>query len=155
MAWPLVGRALKDAPSATPPSSSAAIPPELPRTFALPVPLFAPDSAWNQSAVQAGSVIESDQHILVTYRVLRGDTTDLYPQGEPPPTTWPFLDVGYDEFTIPVFRAGAGQQSVLMCDYDGNLAWPGPKFPGEQQLGGPVTVPPPAGVVRPAMPSGA
>ena len=59
MAWPLVGRALKDAPSATPPTSSAAIPPELPRTYALPVPLFAPDSAWNQSAVQAGVLTES------------------------------------------------------------------------------------------------
>jgi len=132
----------------------ATIPPMLPRDFTFSLPLFAPDSAWNQTAVQAAVLPESDQQILVTYRVLRGDTTDLHPPGEPPPTTWPFMDVGYDEFTIPVFRAGAGQSSVLICDYDGNLGWPSPKFPGEPQEGGPVIVPPPAGPVRPAGPLG-
>jgi hypothetical protein len=133
----------------------ATLPPTLPRDFRFSLPLFAPDSAWNQTATQAQVLPESDQQILVTYRVLRGDTTDLHPTGEPPPTIWPFIDVGYDEWTIPVFRAGAGQASVGICDYDGNVGWPSPKFPPEtQQEGGPVTVPSPASSVRPAMPSG-
>jgi hypothetical protein len=131
----------------------AADDPILPRTFDLPIPLYAPDSAWNQTADQAGILAESADQILVTYRVLRGDTTDLYPPGEAP-TTWPFIDVGYDEYTIPVFQAGAGQQSVWICDYEGNLSWPGPKFPDDQYEGGPVTVPATAGSVRPAMPLG-
>jgi hypothetical protein len=133
----------------------ATIPPTLPRDFRFSLPLFAPDSAWNQTVTQAAVLPESHQQILVTYRVLRGDTTDLHPTGEPPPTTWPFIDVGYDEWTIPVYGAGAGQASVWICDYDGNVGWPSPKFPPEtQQEGGPVTVPSPAGSVRPAMPSG-
>lgn len=122
----------------------------LPRDFTLPIPLFASDSAWNQTATEAAVLPESDQQILATYRVLRGDTSSLYPPG-PPPTTWPFMDVSYDEYSIPVFRTGAGQQSVLICDYEGNLEWPSPKFPSDQ-AGGPVTVPAPAGTVRPSGP---
>ncbi|MFQ5800007.1 MAG: hypothetical protein ACE5H0_15125, partial [Bacteroidota bacterium] len=81
----------------------------LARDFTLPTALFAANSAWNQKAVDAAVLPESDQQILVTYRVLRGDTTTLYPQGELPPTTWPFMDVAYDEWTVPVFGAGTGQ----------------------------------------------
>jgi hypothetical protein len=126
--------------------------PTLPRSFSLSVPLFASGSAWNQAATEADVLSESMQQILVTYRVLRGDTTDLRPPG-PPPTTWPFMYVNYDEYTMPVFRAGAGEQSVLICDYEGNLWWPGPKF-GVDREGGPVTVPPPASTVLPAGPEG-
>ena len=125
------------------------------RTFALPVPLFAAGSAWNQTCSEADVLPESDQQILVAYRVLRGDTTDLYPSMAEPPSTWPFPYVNYDEYTIPVFRAGTGQQSVLICDYEGYLGWPGPKFPdAPQQEGGPVMVPASAGTVRPASPEG-
>jgi cysteinyl-tRNA synthetase len=123
----------------------------LQRDFVFSTPLFAAGSAWNQSAVAAQVLPESDQHILVTYRVLRGDATDLHPAGAWY-TTWPFPFVNYDDYTIPIFRAGAGQQGVTLCDYDGNLAWPSPKFPDPPQEGGPVTVPPPAGSVRPAGP---
>jgi hypothetical protein len=130
----------------------AASDPALPRDFALPIPLFASSSAWNQTASGAAVLAESDQQILVTYRVLRGDTTDLHPPG-PPPTIWPFVYVNYDEYTIPVFRAGAEQQSVLVCDYEGNESWPSPKF-GIEQEGGPVPVLAPAGTVRPAGPEG-
>jgi len=63
------------------------------------------------------------------------------------------MDVNYDDYAIPIFRAGTGQQSVLICDYEGNLGWPHPKF-GIDQEGGPVTVPAPAGTVRPAGPRG-
>lgn len=107
----------------------AASDPELPRDFQFSTPLFAPNSAWNQTVTQAAVSPTGYQQILVTYRVLRGDTTDLYPQGEPPPTTWPFMYVNYDDYTIPVFRMGAGEQSVLICDYDGNVGWTNPKLP--------------------------
>ena len=125
--------------------------PTLLRDFTLPALLFARGSAWNQTATQVAVLSTSNQQILVTYRVLRGDTTDLHPPG-PPPTTWPFMYVNHDDYTIPVFRMGAGQQSVLICDYEGNKSWPSPKFPDNQQEGGPVTVPAPAGTVRPAGP---
>ncbi|MDY7076664.1 MAG: hypothetical protein SXV54_07025 [Chloroflexota bacterium] len=134
--------------------STTATDPSLPRDFTLPIPLFALDSAWNQTATGADVLPESPQQILVTYRVLRGDTTNLHPTYEEPPSTWPFPWVNYDEYTIPVFRTGAGQQSVLICDYEGYLSWPSPKFPGEPQEGGPVTVPAPASMVRPASPTG-
>jgi len=126
--------------------------PELPRDFTLPPVLFAPGSAWNQTVTEATVLPESDQQILTTYRVLRGDTSSLRPPGMPPPTTWPFMDVTYDEYAIPLFRMGQGEQSVLICDYEGNLGWTNPKLPIEQE-GGPVTVPAPAGMVRPAGPA--
>lgn len=133
------------------PGSTSASDPMLPRGFALPVPLFAAGSAWNQTASEAAIVAESDAQILVTYQVLRGDTTSLYPAG-PPPTTWPFMYVNHDDYAMPIYRAGQGQQSVLICDYEGNKSWPGPKFPDNQQEGGPVSVPGPASTVRPAGP---
>ncbi len=131
--------------------SSLADAPMLPRDFVLPIPLFAPDSAWNQTATGAAVLPESDQQILVTYRVLHGDTTSLYPPE--PGEWWPVTWVNFDEYTIPIFRAGSGQQSVLICDYDGTTWWPSPKFESEQE-GGPVPVPAPVGMVRPASPQG-
>ena len=50
---------------------------------------------------------------------------------------------------MPVFRAGAGEQSVLICDYEGNPWWPSPKFPDNQQEGGPVVVPAQQTIVLP------
>ncbi|MFQ5595657.1 MAG: hypothetical protein ACE5HA_16040, partial [Anaerolineae bacterium] len=92
---------------ANPGYSSLADAPMLPRDFTLPTPLFAPDSAWNQTATGAAVLPESDQQILVTYRVLHGDTTSLYPPG---PADWfPVMWVNFDEYTMPIFRAGSGQ----------------------------------------------
>jgi hypothetical protein len=133
-------------------ASPASISQVLTRTFSLSIPLFAANSAWNQTATTADVLPESDQQILVTYRVLRGDTTDLYPPGLPP-NEYQFPWVNYDEYTMPVFLAGEGQQSVEIRDYEGVESWPGPKFPDPQE-GGPVTVPAPAGTVRPAGPEG-
>ena len=119
------------------------------RDFAFILPLFRADSAWNQSAASAALLPESDQQVLATYRLLRGDASWLHPPG---PADWfPALWVNHDEYSMPIFRAGAGQQSVSICDYDGRKAWPSPKF-GVDQLGGPVSVPASAGVVQPAMP---
>ncbi|MCP4657576.1 MAG: hypothetical protein GY856_19395 [bacterium] len=139
-------------PPSPPGDVSAAANPSLPRDFTLPIPLFSPGSAWNQTATAAAVLAQSDQQILDTYRVLRGDTTSLVPAGEPA-TTWPFVDINYDEFAIPISRAGAGRQSVVICDYEGFLSWPGPKWPVNEE-GGPVSVPAPAGIVRPSGPRG-
>jgi len=124
---------------------------QLHRDFSFALPLFSAQSAWNQSIVGAALVAENDQQILTTYRVLRGDTRALHPSWFPP-TTWPFMDINYDEYAVPVFRMGSNNQSVLICDYEGYLGWPSPKFPDAQQEGGPVTVPGPEGTVRPAGP---
>ncbi|MFQ5422262.1 MAG: hypothetical protein ACE5EY_18095 [Anaerolineae bacterium] len=124
------------------------------RDFALPIPLFAANSAWRQTATGAGVLPGSDQQILVTYRVLRGHTANLIPAGTEP-FNWPYMVINYDDYSIPIYRAGAAQQDVTICeDYEsGNLAWPHPKF-NIDQLGGPVTVPAPAGEVRPSGPQG-
>jgi len=140
-----------DGSSAAPAPIERTESPALPRDFRLPTPLFASTSAWNQKATEAKVLPQSDQQILVTYRVLLGDTSSLSPGTEVP--YWPFMYVNYDEYTIPVFRMGGGKQSVLLCDYDGNLGWTNPKLP-INQAGGPVTVPAPAGTVRPAGPEG-
>jgi hypothetical protein len=115
------------------------------------LPLFSTSSAWNQDASMAAVAETSDRQILTTYRVLRGDTRTLVPAGEDPPTTWPFMDISYDEYAMPVFLAGAGQQSVTICDYEGNQEWPGPRWENNQ-LGGPITIPTSAGAVRPSGP---
>lgn len=134
------------APAATEPDSS----PSLSRDFALPLPLFAPDSAWNQTAVHAAVLPESDAQILVTYRVLLGDISDLAGFDEPA-TTWPYMDVNVNDYAIPIFRAGDMMQDVIICEDEGVLGWPLPQFAIESE-GGPVPVPAPAGIVRPAGP---
>lgn len=137
-------------PSAAAPGLVTQADPELPRDFSLPVPLFAPNSAWNQIASGEDVLPESDQQILVTYRVLRGDTTDLHPSEDPPTTDWPFIDINYTEYAVPIFRMGSGQQTVLLCDYDGEPGDTNPKLPA-----GPddtVVVPAPSGMVRPSGP---
>ncbi len=122
------------------------------RDFALPVPLFAADSAWHQRADTAAVLPESDEQLLVLYRVLLGDSTSVVPEID---LLWPFMDVNYDAFSFPVFSAGEGEQEVLIRDYDGVLSWPHDKFPeAERGEGGPITVPAPAGPVRPAGPTG-
>ena len=147
------GKVLNAQPPTQPGALYATTSPTLPRTFTLTTPLFAPDSAWNQVITWSAVWPASDQQILVTYRVLRGDTTSLHPTGQAPPTTWPFPYVNYDDYTIPVFPTGTGQQSVLLCDYysdpGGTNADKLPVAPD-----GTVTVPVPAGTVRPAGPEG-
>jgi len=85
--------------------------------------------------------------------VLCGDTTDLYPEDDPPTTDWPFADVTYDDYSQPIFLAGAGQQEVLLCDYDGVRWYPNEKW-GVDTEGGPIVVPSAADTVRPASPVG-
>ncbi len=120
------------------------------RDFALPLPLFAPDSAWNQRADGAAVLPESEAQILSLFRVLLGDISTLKGYDEPS-TTWPYMDVNMYEYSIPIFLAGDGEQEILICEDDGVLGWPIPKF-GVETEGGPVTVPAPAGRVRPAGP---
>jgi hypothetical protein len=120
------------------------------RDFTLPIPLFSPDSAWNQRADDADVLPESDAQILSLFRVLLGDISSL--EGyDGTATTWPFMDVNMYEYSVPIFLAGDGRQEVLICEDDGVIGWPHPKF-GIETEGGPVIVPAPAGVVRPAGP---
>jgi len=125
--------------------------PELPRDFELPLPLFAgPGSAWVEDATMAQVLPDNDQQILTYYRVVCGDGSDLV---NAEPGDAPILDVGFDEFTMPIFLAGSGSQSVDLCDYEGQQEWPNPKW-GVSTLGGPLILPACAGDVRPADPPG-
>jgi len=123
----------------------------LPREFALPVPLYELTSPWNQPIGDAEVLPTSDQQILALYRVLRGDNRYLHPQGEPPPTTWPYADINYDDYAVAIAAAGSQDASVYLCDYKGQLGWTNPKLP-IRDAGGPVIVRAPAGTVRPAGP---
>jgi hypothetical protein len=123
------------------------------RDFELPRPLFAPDSAWNQTALDAAVLPESEQQITTLYRVLLGDDSDTHPNVGY--VISPFMFVDYDEWTVPVFRASNTEQQVLVCNYDGDLDWTNPKLPEASiDPGGPVTILAPAGVVRPSGPLG-
>lgn len=122
----------------------------LQRDFALPLPLFAPDSAWNQRADQATVLPESDAQILSLFRVLLGDVSSLEGYDEPA-TDWPYMSISLYDFTVPIFRTGDEMQDVWICEDEGVVGWAHPKF-GIETEGGPVTVPAPAGKVRPSGP---
>ncbi len=122
------------------------------RDFTLPLPLFEPDSAWNQRVEMAAVLPESEAQILSLYRLLVGDVSVLVPPVDP--VYWPFIVLIFDEYTYPIARAGQDTQDVLLRDYEGGLSWPGPKFSELDftEPGGPVPVPVPVGMVRPAGP---
>lgn len=120
------------------------------RDFTFDLPLFSPDSAWNQRADNAAVLPESDAQILSLYRVMLGDISSLEGYDEAA-TEWPFMDINMYEYSIPIYLAGDGEQDVLICEDDGVFGWAHPKFEIETE-GGPVTVPAPAGMVRAAGP---
>jgi hypothetical protein len=120
-----------------------------PRDFTLSLPLFAAGSAWNQSVENAAVLPESDEQMLVLYRVLLGDMTDLTDTGMDSP--WPFMVINFDDYSIPIFRAGTEEAEVGLCEYEGARSWPGPKFENQEE-GGPVSLPQPAVTVRPSNP---
>ncbi|MFV1948566.1 MAG: hypothetical protein ACC633_01385 [Anaerolineales bacterium] len=120
------------------------------RDFSLPLPLFSPDSAWNQRADNAAVLPESDAQILSLFRVLLGDISSLKGYKEPA-TDWPYMDIGLYEFTVPIFRSGSEMQEVLICEDEGVVGWAHPKFDIDTE-GGPVIVPAPTGIVRPSGP---
>lgn len=137
------------------PGTSEAVSEELRlRDFVLPLPLFAPDSAWNQRVTDAAVLPESDEQMLALYRVLLGDDSTLDTKGLFP-DPFPFVWLNLDEFTVPIFAAGGEQQSVLICDYDGEFGWTNPKLPSGLEWdegGGRVTVPAPSTPIRPSGP---
>ena len=120
------------------------------RDFRFTLPIFSPDSPWNQDIGGAAVLPESDKQILVTYRVLLGDISDLEGYNEPA-TNWPYMDINLYYFSIPIFLVGTETQSVFICEDDGIPGWPNPKFNIDEE-GGPVNVPAPAGMVRTAGP---
>jgi len=121
------------------------------RDFSFDVPLFAADSAWNQSVTGVPALVDSAQQVLVTYRVLCGDTSTLSAGSTTP--EWPFPDVNYDDYSVSIARMGSSTQSVRLCDYEGVPGWTNPKIPCAS-AGCTVVVPAPAGQVRPAGPAG-
>jgi hypothetical protein len=126
--------------------------PPIPRDFDFALPLFDLSSAWNQTASTVPVLPSSEAQIAVTFGVLCGNVDDQRPPGLDP-LNFPYLNTNYDEFAIPIFRAGSGQQSVLMCDYEGNLQYPGPKWP-VNEYGGTIQIPNAAVPLRPAPPPG-
>ena len=121
------------------------------RDFSFELPIFSPDSAWNQRADGAAVLTESDAQILSLYRVLLGDISTLVGYSEPA-TDWPYMSISLYDFTVPIFRTGDGFQDVWICQDEGEIGWAHPKF-GIETEGGPVTVPAPAGLVRPSGPN--
>ena len=120
------------------------------RDFKFTLPLFSNVSPWNQTTKDAAVLPESDQQILVTFRVLLGDYSSL--EGyDGPGSEWPFMAINLYDFTVPIFLVGEGMQEVLICQDDGILGWAHPKFDIETE-GGPVVVPAPAGTIRPSGP---
>jgi hypothetical protein len=101
----------------------------------------------------SGGARDSDAQIQATYQVLCGDTSGLYPVGDPPTTDQPIPQVRADDGAIPVFAAGYGTQNVLLCDYHGFGQYPNAKW-GVPAEGGPVEVPACSSVVRPSGPTG-
>jgi hypothetical protein len=122
---------------------------DLPRDFEIPLPLFAAQSAWNQVASAAEVTDDSDQRILVFYRVLRGDqsTMDVL---DPDPVNWPFMDINYDDFSIPIGRMGTELASIPIVEYEGATGGNNAKLPADPS--GAVDLPAPVGLVRPAGP---
>lgn len=120
------------------------------REFKFSLPLFAMDSAWNQTSDSASVVSNSPAQILTLYRVLRGDVSQQYPATNTPATTWPFMDINYDSYSIAVFLAGSGQQDVYMRDYEGVKSGNTDKLPTGTT--GTIHVPSCFSTVRPAGP---
>ncbi len=123
------------------------------RTFQFELPLFSADSAWNQRADLADVLPESDAQIQVLYRVLLGENASIRPSGYGIAQPYPFMDVTYDEFAVAIGLAGDGEKLVEVRVYEGDLDWPGGKFEVDE-VGGPITIPTVAGMVRPAGPQG-
>ncbi len=121
-----------------------------PRDLPLPTPLYAASSAWNQSAASARGLPESEQQILTLYRVLLGDNSTLYPRGTVLSCCYPFPFVNGETYSVPISRLGREMQAVQLRDYQGNASANNNKLRPDPQ--GNVTVPAPAGTVRPAGP---
>lgn len=135
-------------------SSDPPAPDSLLRDFVLPLPLFAPDSAWNQKVTDVPALPDSEQRILTMYRVLLGDDSTIEPKGLFP-DPYPFVWLNFEDYSTPVAEGGGPELSVLICTYDGDLTWVSPKFgSAADEAGGPVTVPAPVAVARPAGPAG-
>ncbi len=120
------------------------------RDFSFELPLFSPESAWNQRADNAAVLPGSDAQILSLYRVLLGDISTLEGYDEPA-VEWPYIDISLYDYTVPIFRTGSENQEVYICEDEGIVGWVHPIF-GMESEGGPVTVPGPASLVRPAGP---
>ncbi|MCD4722734.1 MAG: hypothetical protein K8S13_23185 [Desulfobacula sp.] len=120
------------------------------RNFSFSLPLFSSASPWNQKIINATVVTKNDQQILTLYQVLRGDTTGFHPVTTTPVTTWPFIDINYNAYSVSIFAMGSSVQNVIVKDYKGNASGNTSKLPTGQN--GMIQVPTSAGNIRPAGP---
>jgi hypothetical protein len=124
------------------------------RDFKFSLPLFSADSPWNQKATGARVLEDSDKQILVFYRVMIGDDSEISSGSYSP--GWAMMDINYDHYSIPISRASDTMVSVPLCNYDGELDYTNPKVLPDTWYdeGGPVSAPKPAGKIRPSGPQG-
>jgi hypothetical protein len=90
------------------------------RNFNFTLPLFAVSSAWNETVTGKNVLTNSDNQILTTYRVLRGDTTGLT---NPPGMNYPFMYLNYEDYTVAICQAGTKKRDVTLYDYESGEGW--------------------------------
>ena len=91
----------------------------LTRDFTIKLPLFKKTSAWGQTAENVDSLPESDNLILSTYRILRGDFSHyVVPDGDTP-SSWPNISLETNEWTIPIFKAKSNKTQISLRTYSG------------------------------------
>ncbi len=123
------------------PPDSIKIPTTLKRTFKLKLPLFKSNSAWNQKATSASALSSSWDQIEHAYEKMRTASS------------WYGMDINYDKYSVPIFMAAKTKSNVYLCDYEGNTQHTSAKFPAGAKGGGPLSMPNPAGPIRPAGPT--
>lgn len=123
------------------------------RDFTLPLPLFSTESAWNQSVSGAAVLASSEEQILTSYRMVRGDVSSI-PAVSETELDWPFMAINCGDWSFSIGRSGAGRSDVLVCNYDHEPDWTNPKVGGHLQAGSIIEVPSPVGAIRPAGPGG-
>jgi hypothetical protein len=128
------------------------------RDFTLPNPMFAESDFWNELVTGVDVLPESDDVILATYRVLRGDVSDQRPPGSMTASNQPNSTLNFENSAVPIFKGGGEEYELALCGYQGTLQLPNAlKFSGKavNAPGGPVTIPGTNGLVRSSLPTNA
>ncbi len=121
------------------------------RTFRLPLPLFSAASPRNQPVAEAKVLPASDDQLLVFYRVLLGDATDL--QAGASASGDEFLFLNYGDDSISIGFTDSSTAAIPLCQYDGTEQISSTKVAMEQSPAGTVMAPQPLGKIRPSGPA--
>jgi len=124
------------------------------RDFKIKTPLFASNSPWNQKASDVAVLPNSNEQIVLLFRVLLGDKSTLEPRDDASGMNEPFpvMHINYDEYTMPIFKTGQGTQKISMVDYEGNESWSNEKIKTDSAEK--AIVPNASGPIRAANPKG-